>query len=60
MRDEIHEQLLGEEAAELMRQKEELLQINETKNNQMLEIIQHLRLLVRDVNIDAPLKPDTR
>ena len=60
MKDEILDQPINDEARELMRQKQELLEINEAKNNQMIAIIQHLRLLVRDVNIDAPLKPDSR
>ena len=60
MKDESIERPLNDEARELMRQKQELLEINEAKNNQMISIIQHLRLLVRDVNIDAPLKPDAR
>ena len=60
MKEEIPEEPINDEARELMRQKQELLEINEAKNNQMIAIIQHLRLLVRDVNIDAPLKPDAR
>jgi hypothetical protein len=45
---------------ELRNQKLELLRINEEKNKQMLEIMRHLRLLVQDINIDAPLRPDGR
>jgi len=41
---------------ELEKQKLELLRINEEKNKQMLEIMRHLRLLVQDINIDAPLR----
>ena len=51
---------INDETRELMRQKQELLQINESKNNQMIAIIKHLRLLVKDINIDAPLKPESR
>jgi len=51
---------ITDETRELMRQKQELLQINESKNNQMIAIIKHLRLLVKDINIDAPLKPESR
>jgi len=51
---------ITDETRELMRQKRELLQINESKNNQMIAIIKHLRLLVKDINIDAPLKPESR
>ena len=51
---------VNDETRELMRQKQELLQINESKNNQMIAIIKHLRLLVKDINIDAPLKPESR
>ena len=51
---------VNDETRELMRQKQELLQINESKNNQMIAIIKPLRLLVKDINIDAPLKPESR
>ena len=45
---------------DLKAEKLELLRLNEKKNQQMLEIMRHLRLLVHDINIDAPLKLDQR
>ena len=49
-----------QQIVELRAQKQELLRINEAKNNQMLQIMRHLRLLIQDINIDAPLRPDVR
>ena len=60
MKDDVVETPINDETRELMRTKEELLQINELKNEQMIAIIKHLRLMVKDINIDAPLKPETR
>ena len=56
MKDAIIDVPVTDETRELMRIKQELLAINESKNEQMISIIKHLRLLVKDINIDAPLK----
>ena len=60
MKDTHIEQPINDETRELMRIKEELLQVNEQKNEQMLTIIRNLRLMIKDINIDAPLKPEPR
>jgi len=60
MKDTLIENPVSDETRELIRIKEELLKINESKNEQMISIIKHLRLMVKDINIDAPLKPETR